>query len=711
MKRFLANIICLYFFAVSFPFYLSAQSDLDLKIDSLKKALLLIDGKDYAHTLLSIASKYVDKDLDSASHYLALGQKLAEKRGYQHQEAISYSLLGKIHNSKGELVLAQENYNIALKLAADLTGREQRELFAHLNNHIGIIHAKKGEYDDALKYFLSALEVWEEQGHKKRTAMILGNVGTLHSKIGDYDKALEALLKARQISLSINDRLRVASSMHNLGDVYRLKGEYRNALNAYQKSLDIKIELDRKSRQVITLQSLGELYTIMGLYQNAQNTLLKGLAIADELNNQHYRQKIFFSLGKLKAAEKKYTQAIDYYEKSLAIAHELSLKNELKEILNNLAETHTKLNNFEAAYHYLLARQTLTDSLNNAEYREKLANLGAKYDLDQKKGEIERLSIEQQVKTSQLWALTAFALFALSALIASLIFIRHKKKASKLLMAHNAEIAATNKLLAEKQNEIAEQNALLSNQSKEINRQNTQLKQSNTDLRQFAYAVSHDLREPLRTIRSYLQLLERRYKAQLDNSAQDFIEFAVDGASRMDTLLQDLLAYSRIGRESAIKNTIDLNRILRKVEDSLQHQISQNNAQIIFPPLPYLKGFEPQIYLLFQNLISNAIKFRGEVSPKINIDVRQENGHYLLMVADNGIGIEEAHRERIFTLFQRLHPRSQYEGTGMGLAICKKIVQNHGGEIWVDSRIGEGSTFFIRIPSGVIADKREEPMS
>lgn len=224
------------------------------------------------------------------------------------------------------------------------------------------------------------------------------------------------------------------------------------------------------------------------------------------------------------------------------------------------------------------------------------------------------------------------------------------------------------------------------------------LQRSNTELQQFAYVASHDLFEPLRMISSYLQLLSQKYEPQLPGEAREFISLAVDGAKRMDALIRDLLAYSRVdahGREFA---PVDLEEAFRAATANLKVAIQETGASITHQPLPRVLADEVQMSQLFQNLIGNAIKFHGAESPRIEVGMQRREHDWLFHIKDNGIGIEPRYVERIFVIFQRLHTRQEYAGTGMGLAICKKIVERHGGRIWVESAPGRGSTFFFSLP-------------
>ncbi|MEZ2248552.1 MULTISPECIES: ATP-binding protein [unclassified Microcoleus] len=251
---------------------------------------------------------------------------------------------------------------------------------------------------------------------------------------------------------------------------------------------------------------------------------------------------------------------------------------------------------------------------------------------------------------------------------------------------------------------LQEQNLLL---QKEIgNRQrvesallksNQELARSNAELEQFAYVASHDLQAPLATIASYAQLLEKRYQEQLDSQANKFIGNIVQGCTRMQALIDDLLEYSRVGRSQKPFKPTNCNQLLEQALANLQGVIRDTQAVVSYGELPVVNGEISQLVQLFQNLVGNAIKYRKNEPPAISISVCKQHDHWLFSVADNGIGIARQHQERIFQIFQRLHTQKEYSGTGIGLAICQKIVELHGGRIWVNSEPGQGSTFYFTL--------------
>ena len=225
-----------------------------------------------------------------------------------------------------------------------------------------------------------------------------------------------------------------------------------------------------------------------------------------------------------------------------------------------------------------------------------------------------------------------------------------------------------------------------------------EVERSNAELEQFAYVTSHDLREPLRMISSFLQLLERRYKDQLDQDANEFIGYAVDGAKRLDAMINDILIYSRVANKEKKFTHVHCDKVLDEAYLNLKTSIEETNAEIVNDPLPTIMIDEHLMIQLFQNLIGNAIKYRSQNKPKIYISSYKEDKQWLFSVKDNGIGISQEYLDKIFTIFQRLHTNEEYDGTGIGLAIAQKIVHQHGGDIWAESELGEGSTFYFTIP-------------
>jgi len=231
-----------------------------------------------------------------------------------------------------------------------------------------------------------------------------------------------------------------------------------------------------------------------------------------------------------------------------------------------------------------------------------------------------------------------------------------------------------------------------------LRRTAAELARSNAELEQFAYVASHDLQEPLRAVASCVQLLQRRYQGQLDARADELIQHAVEGPRRMQALIDDLLAYSRVGTRGKPFEPTDCGTLVQGVLGDLEAPIRESGAVVSVGPLPLVMADPSQLRQVFQNLLSNALKFKGDQPPAIQIGAERTPGAWVMSVRDNGIGIAPEYQERIFGIFQRLHTRREYPGTGIGLAICQKIVERHGGRIWVESAVGQGSIFYCTIP-------------
>jgi signal transduction histidine kinase len=237
-----------------------------------------------------------------------------------------------------------------------------------------------------------------------------------------------------------------------------------------------------------------------------------------------------------------------------------------------------------------------------------------------------------------------------------------------------------------------------------------ELARSNAELEQFAYVASHDLQEPLRMVAAYTQLLAERYRGKLDEQADKYIHYAVDGAVRMQTLIQDLLQFSRVGRNGKERTDTECKIVVEQALQNLHAAIRESDARVDLGSLPSVMANRAQLVQLFQNLIGNAIKFRGSEPPVIQVDAERQEDAWLFTITDNGIGIAPEYRQDIFTVFKRLHTRAEYPGNGIGLAICRKIIEQHGGRIWVESQPGPGSSFKFTLPMREVPAEQERQL-
>jgi len=665
--------------------------------DSLRKAIRTQKGEKRVDAVLRLASGYMRDSLDK-SMFLIRNEisNIYEDAPTELPKALD--LLGRGHFMKGELLRAIFRFEAGFGYAEDA---QDTALMAHLSNSLGVAHIRLGAQERALEYLTRSLNYWTVLKDPFREVHTLINIGALQSELEEYDQAIRALEKAIQRAQDMETVPLEASARHNLGTVYEQLENFDQALKYYQQSL----ALYRKNGPVPHKEApaLGNIHNILaaqGKDETARQYYLQALEMAQSINSEGIMQRLLMQRGDVFFDKKQYRSALTLYQQSLSLAEKLSLFTEQERLHQKLAESFSLTSQHQtAAFHYKrvgeIRKQIYED--NNAIY---MAEMQAEYELGEIEKELLEMEANRRTREWQIVGLLTLVAFFLVAFAALYNRYRTRKRTQLVLEEKHEEIAKQNQLLGIRHREIQQKNQLLEDQSRAIKAQNQQLLQSNEELEQLAYAASHDLREPLRTIISYLQLLSRKQEDKLDESGKEFLRYASEGSQRLKVLLDDLLAYSRVGRVQPNPEEIALEKIIEQVRQSLKATIDESEGKIFTKDLPVIKGYPTGIYLLFQNLISNAIKFHADGRrPIIHISATYEKGYHLIAVHDNGIGIEHKHQDRVFQMFQRLHPQGVYEGTGVGLTLCQKIVRNHGGHIWFESATGEGTTFWIKLPA------------
>lgn len=667
------------------------------KREEMKEALQSSGQEARLEQLFRLSESYLRDSLDQSIHHSQAALNLATALRLTTQQAKAYDLMGRAYLLKGNQLLAKECFEKGLQLARKNGAQAQ---VAHLLNSLGVLCLRSGDYEAGLKYLTEARPIWVELGDPMRAAYLLINIGLLQDKLGHFDAAVRALEQALvEMDQANNPRLK-SYALNNLGAAYERAKQYPTALTYYQQALALKSELKLSpASEITTLGNIHNILVELGREAEAEQVYLQALAITqqhqDRASLQHLlrqRADALLALGQLSTARQ-------LYEQSLELAQEFDRKEAQMSLYRQLAKTAEAQERWADAYRFEQEHGALQQDLYDQENADRMAEMQARYELTEMEKRVATLQAVQRSKELQLLVLLAVVALFVVALLALYNRYRLRRRAQRLMEQRNEETERQNQLLALKNQEIQHQNRRLEEQGHAIQAQNQQLQQSNEELGQLAYAASHDLREPLRTIASYLQLLQRRYGDRLDDTGQEFLGYAVQGASRLQDLLSDLLEYSRVGRMNLPSAQVHLNEVVQRVEENLRSRIDDAGAKLHAAALPSLQGYPTELYLLFQNLISNAIKFRRMgIVPEIRIDAREEGSYHLISVQDNGIGIEMRHQERVFQMFQRLHLRDAYEGTGVGLTMCQKVVRNHGGYIWFDSTPGAGTTFWIKLP-------------
>ncbi len=615
-------------------------------------------------------------DYISASQSIDQALKYCRENSNNKGEVLSLCILSRLNVLKNELDIALDYAKEALDLIDD---ESDEELQAEVYNQLSQVYIKKQEYSKILDYSEKVLQISRRTENVEKELSALNNIAIYYGVKADYKTAMQYFLDALDKSKSIGYRYHIANSLINIATIYASLFNYKEAIDRYQTVLkDYKDSLESYT-QVIIYNNLGNIYYHDDQPERAKANFEKAYELAVQTN---YKEMMAHSLAQKSRSE----AALSNYE----VAYEQALA--AQELFEGLGEVN--------------GRQINLINLGNILYHKKEVDQAVKYtsqgivvakrmkdDISEIRGYQLLANIYQEMKDFE------------KALKYQVVFSKAQEKFSNVQISRQIVDYEIDRSIKEKQKKIEqltrenEIQALLLEQTDKIKRQNQELSQVNEELRQYAYVASHDLKEPLRMIGSYTQLIERIYKDQQTEDSQLFFKFVNEGVNRMNNLLDDLLRYATIGNTEAEKRTVKIVDIVEVSIKNLRLSIEESKAVIHYDQLPEVYSINSLLIQLFQNLISNAVKFRNaEAQPEIEIACIEKADLFEFSIKDNGIGIAPEFKKRIFVIFQRLHARTEYEGTGIGLAICQKIVQRLGGKIWVDSESGKGATFYFTLP-------------
>lgn len=579
----------------------------------------------------------LNNKLDVALDYAKTALALIDEQSDEILQSEVYSQLCQVYSKKQEYAKILDYSKKVLTICAR-TGNVEKQLSA-LNN-IAVYHAAKADFKRAMPYFLDALDMSKEIGFRYYIAKGLINIATIYASLFNYKEAInryQMVLKEYRNELGNYTQVII---YNNLGNIYYLENEQEKAKSNFVKAYQLAVETNYKEMKAHSLAQMSRSEAALGNFEIAFKQALDAQELFKNIGEVAGKQINLINLGNIFYHKKEIDQAVKYITQGIEIANRTDDNISEIEGYQLLADIFKEQRDFEKALEYQIICSAAKEKFGKIQRSRQILDY-----------EIDRSIKEKQERIEQLT----------------------------------------------KENEIQ---ALLLEQTDKINRQNQQLLQVNEELRQFAYVSSHDLKEPLRMIGSYTQLIQRMYKDQETEDSKLFFGFVSEGVNRMNNLLDDLLRYATVGKTEAEKKAVKIVDVVEIAARNLHVSIQESQAVIRYGELPEVHSISSLLVQLFQNLISNAVKFRNAtIPPKIEIGVVEKDGYFEFFIKDNGIGIAPEFKDRIFVIFQRLHARTQYEGTGIGLAICQKIVQRLGGNIWVESEADQGATFYFTIPA------------
>lgn len=644
---------------------------------------------------------------------MELGKALRIEKSYeesiqQYQQALELALyLEQAHAHReilmnlGEVYRLQENYVLAEETFQRLVQEEtlcSQQQLAEANHRLSKVYRAQGNFDLAYDYQMRALEIRRDNQDQEGVARSQYQLGSLFFFQNNYALALEYYQKTLDNALALNDQHLLYMSYGALGSTYNKLERLDLSIEYNQLALELAEAQQNEVAIAYALHNMGADYYAVDSLALALQYFSQARLLKQQLQDQWGEIASLRMMGKVYVDQGQVELGLRCLQESLKMAEELALRPRVLEAYETLAKVYEQLDQGPEAILYLRKYIALKDSLVNETTVQKMGTIKQGYEVQRREQEL--VKKDYQIAQLQQKALIVGILVLL--ILLWLIYSRYQNTVqySQELQSKNHRIHQQNEELAQANDLQKRSNALLRKNNEKIQLQNKKLENSNLELQRFAHIASHDLKEPLRTIGAYASLVSRRYQHTLDGEGKEFLHFITQGVNRMYHLLDDVLNYSRLETEVVQPDLewVDLNELVVELQRNLQEQILQSNARIQSNPLPWVKANRNHLYQIFQNLLVNGLKYNTQLEPQINIGWERDGSFYRFEVRDNGIGIDPSYHHKIFEAFQRLHRTDEFEGTGIGLAICKKLVTQYGGDIWVESTVGQGSAFYFSFP-------------
>ena len=662
-----------------------------LEVEPLETIYILKLAAQHSNTNLDLAIYYTEMALDKArkSNSLEDLYQIYRERGFIYEEnnllrkglaefEQALNIVNRLDNDSYRLSIYTDlaivnqklsNYKattdyhtMTLFLAKQIGDLEMVEYSYH---GLGAVYDQVGDYDKAIEYYFKSLAIAEERNSIPGVIVTLQNISNTFIKTQNKGQALSNIERAYQLAISTKDSLIIANVLYDHGKILDQIGQHPEALRKHLASLEVYEKVKRKTAIVQSLIEISNVYTNLEQYDKAQEYFQLCFDDYKEYLSNKDNARLYNKQGYLFLRLNQPEKAEEAFLKGLKISEKNDFKSVSQENHHALYRIYKELDKKDQALEHLEASNKYLNYIQNTEKSQRIAEVQFQYEVEKSERKIQELQYSRN-------KIFFFGLSFFLGVIAVFLFYTNNIKVKN------------NKALLKKNEEFEEQNR--------------RLEESNLALRQFAYVAAHDLKEPLRNIGSFISLLQKKYGSQFNEEANGYMNFVTNGAKRMNNLLVDLLEFSTLTTQETSNELINIRSVIDEVVGNLQDVIVAKNALIDYPDrMPSVRMKRIHLIQLFQNLISNSLKF-VDGQPMVNVQYFPEPDYILLMVEDNGIGINKDYEEKVFLLFQQLDKNRGYEGTGIGLTICKSIVEKYNGQIWFESGPVKGTRFFVRLP-------------
>jgi len=629
--------------------------------------------------LNEIAYKTSLIDVDSSFNYASQALDLATQLEYDSGKARALNiksnkfLLGKKHLQS--ILLNNEALSIAKKIS-------DHKNLSRIYNSIAVNYYNMGDQETAIKNLQAAADASQLIKDTTRAIFTLGNIGYLHLQNNSLEHAEKYLLDAKHMSDKSNSTSSKRLVLRHLGSLYAALDEYDMSLDYFQQGIQMAEEGNDLFNLAWNKALLGKYLSEKEEFKSAEINLLEGIKLFEQRNDLENQLEACEYLAEHYNRKNDFPNAI---KTSLNCLEKMGMENNYKHrvsFVKQLSVAYEGIGDTDSAYKYFKEYKEYSDTLLSKESLLKTIELESKYQLEKKEIENKLLTKEkaEQVVTisrrNSIIVASLILLFLLSTI--ATLFWRNVKKEQRYSSTLESEVQA---------------------RTLDLQTTNKELSQSNEELERFAYIASHDLKEPVRNIISFTELLEKEIGEDRNEKVKGFMNIIRQNSTQLFSLIRDTLEFSKIESEENLVEPVDLNKTINDIETTISDTITKRNAHItITKPLPVVKANATQLFIVFKNLIENGIKYNQSDTPTITIKHLTKGKDHHFSIEDNGIGIESKHYDRVFEMYKRLQKKEGWEGTGLGLATCKKIVQQLGGKIWIENKISQGTKFNFTIP-------------